>query len=170
MQWLCDTWEALTGGAPPPLTAAVMLADDMSGWSGAPVAKAKKKELRAWTRLRVTVIGAIWRVRCDRQASGLLGDSLALRVVRLALDSVTGAIRRDWQRTEEDITMVDDCFFCVDWWRGFDAERDKDWFCSRWATPPLLCAVLAAPGATTGDTTYTLDVRVGVVGQVPLPA
>ncbi|KAG1651930.1 hypothetical protein FOA52_009360 [Chlamydomonas sp. UWO 241] len=170
MQWLCDTWAALTGGAPPPLTAAVMLADDMSGWSGAPVAKAKKKELRAWTRLRVTVIGAIWRVRCDRQASGLLGDSLALRAVRLALDSVTGAIRRDWQRTEEDITMVDDGFFCVDWWRGFDAERDKDWFCSQWATPPLLCAVLAAPGATTGDTTYTLDVRVGVVGQVPLPA
>ncbi|KAG1653117.1 hypothetical protein FOA52_010299 [Chlamydomonas sp. UWO 241] len=170
MLWLCDTWAALTGGAPPPLTAAVMLADDMSGWSGAPVAKAKKKELRAWTRLRVTVIGAIWRVRCDRQASGLLGDSLALRAVRLALDSVTGAIRRDWQRTEEDITMVDDGFFCVDWWRGFDAERDKDWFCSQWATPPLLCAVLAAPGATTGDTTYTLDVRVGVVGQVPLPA
>ena len=169
VQWLCDTWGALTGGASPPLTAAVLLADDLSGWVGAPMAKAKKKELRAWTRLRVAIIGAIWRVRCDRSTGGLRGDSLARSSVRLALASVTGAIQRDWQRTEEDITTVDDGFFCVDWWRGFDAERDKEWFCDQWAMPPLLCAVHAAPGPAAGDTTYTLDVRVGVVGQVPLP-
>jgi exonuclease III len=169
MQWLCDTWTALSGGAPPPLTAAVLLADDLSGWAGAPEAQSQKKLLRAWTRLRVAVIGAIWRVRCDRCAGGLRGVSLARRAVLLALDSITGAIRRDWQRTEEDITMVDDGFFCVNWWRGFDAERDKEWFFDQWASPPTLCKVLAVPVSAGEDPIYTLNIRVGVEGQIPLP-
>ena len=63
VDWLLDTWRALSGQAPP-RTARVLLTDDLEGWPGRPVGVGA---VRSWTRLRVAVLGAVWRVRFDRQ-------------------------------------------------------------------------------------------------------
>ena len=87
IDWLLDTCEALSGQAPP-RTARVLLADDLEGWPGRPMGVGA---VRSWTRLRVAVLGVVWRVRCDRQGHHR-GASFARRAVLLALRHFVGAV------------------------------------------------------------------------------
>ena len=63
IDWLLQTWQQLSNApAPPPRTAAVLLADDIEAW---PIAhRPSGPALDLWTRLRVCVLGSIWQVRC----------------------------------------------------------------------------------------------------------
>jgi hypothetical protein len=66
MDWLCGAWAALTGKARPPLTAAVLLADDLTAWKVDSPAN-QPLLLPLWTRLRVAVLVGIWKARCARE-------------------------------------------------------------------------------------------------------
>jgi hypothetical protein len=158
VEWLAAAWAALSGGAPPPLTPAVIIADDHRTWPGAP---AGERANAAWTRLRVATLGAIWRVRCARHEAAAQHASLARTAVVMAVDSVQSAIRRDWQRTQVDITALDDGSFCADFWRGFDARKSVEWFREEWATPAILCA-LEGPA-------QAVSLRMRLQGDVVVP-
>ena len=135
--WLCNTWGALTGGAAPPRTAEVLLADDLRSWTTNSPAHSSRL-LALWNRLRVAVIGSIWRVRCLRD-QGPLSSTPARLAIKMAIDLIHEAINRDWLRTTTDIRHLDNGYFCTDWWRGQDPTFSFDDFVELWATPPLLC-------------------------------
>ena len=158
VEWLCATWAALTHGPAPPCTAAVLLADDhRAGWAPQDAA------LRLWTRLRVAVIGSIWQARCfraDVTHAGGAQESLARRAVREAVNTIVGAIHRDWARVEHHgVRHLANGIFCQDWWRGMDAAMDSATFKAVWAQPPILCSV----------DDRRLALRIGLDGPVALP-
>jgi hypothetical protein len=136
VEWLRDTWRALAG-TDVPASAEVLLADDLEGWAGRPPTRAG---LQLWTRLRVAVLGAIWRLRCNRDDVPA-GQSFARTAVSMAVATFTGAIQRDWLRTHTDVRALDDGFFCTDWWRGFDRRLTVEQFIKQWAAPALVCSV-----------------------------
>lgn len=136
MEWLCATWRALTG-VDVPASVDVLLADDVDGWMDRP---ATRPGLRLWTRLRVSVLGAIWRLRCDRDHVPA-GQTFARTAVSMAVETFTAAMQRDWLRTHTDVRTLDDGFFCTDWWRGFDRRLTVEQFVQQWATPPIVCSV-----------------------------
>ena len=136
MEWLCATWRALTG-VDVPASVDVLLADDVDGWMDRP---ATRPGLRLWTRLRVSVLGAIWRLRCDRDHVPA-GQTFARTAVSMAVETFTAAMQRDWLRTHTDVRTLDDGFFCTDWWRGFDRRLTVGQFVQQWATPPIVCSV-----------------------------
>lgn len=131
--WLCETWRLLSG-VDVPRTARLLLADDPEGWDGARAPGA----YQLWTRLRVATLGAIWQVRCARDRGA---SSFANRAVKLAVDSVVGAIRRDWQRTHSDIRRADDGDLTRDWWSSTDVGLTLRRFRAEWTSPPLLCDI-----------------------------
>ena len=95
----------------------------------------------------MALLGAIWRVRCERTERAHQG-TFARQAATIALETIVGAIKRDWLRTQRDVRTLDDGFFCNAWWRGFDAAMTVDDFKAQWA--PLFCRVVGdtpAPGA-----------------------
>ena len=172
IQWLADTWLALAGGAAVPITPAVILADDLRAWVGAPEGAA----LAHWTRLRVAALGAIWELRCrrlpDAAFQGPGADTFARAAARMARDSVIDAIDRDWQRTHTDLRTLDaGGRWCQDWWRGFDTRMRVARFAGIWAEPATLCRLEGDPPRRGRPDERTLVVRLGSddVG-VDLPA
>ena len=164
IDWLLATWAQLSGSAVPRCPR-VLLADDLDAWPGHP---ADPATLRLWTRLRVAVLGAVWRVRCARDEGP--GVSFARRVVSLALQHLLGAIRRDWSRTQGDVRLADAGAFCVDWWRGFDVELAVNDFVAQWARPAIFCRVVGAPPLAAGAADHRqLELLVGPGLPVPLP-
>ena len=140
IDWLLQTWQQLSNApAPPPRTAAVLLADDIEAW---PIAhRPSGPALDLWTRLRVCVLGSIWQVRCHRKDSATRHESFARRAVSIAVESIIEAIQRDWQRTQGDIRQLDNCSFCSSWWRGRDTELTLRAFNRVWVSPPYFCDV-----------------------------
>ena len=158
VEWLCDTWAALTGGPRPPCTAATLLADDpRDAWlSGDPP---EGPFWTLWSRVRVAVIGSIWQVRCFR-SEGDPGDSVARRAVREAVNTIVSAIHRDWARTQEGgVRHLDSGVFCQNWWRGMDASMDTRAFEAMWTSPPILCEI--AQGQ--------LSLKLSLNGPIALP-
>ena len=147
-----------------PLTARVLLADDLGGWPGCPLGA--KHMLQQWTRLQVAVLGGFWRARCERTEQ-LLRGTLARRAVTIALENIVGAIKRDWLRTQRDVRTLDDGFFCSAWWRGFDSVMSVDAFERQWA--PLFCRVVGPPPAQGELDTRTMVLCLDERGPVPLP-
>ena len=122
-----------------------------------------------WQRLRITTIGAIWRVRCARDES-LHRGSFARRVAITVVDAITSAIQRDWTRTQEDVRTLDDGHFCHDWWRGFDVSIPMERFVKLWASPPILGDVVTHPPAQIGGPpSYSLDISISRTAPLPLP-
>ena len=163
IDWLLATWELLAQSVVP-RCARVLVADDLLGWANRP---RDPGTLRLWTRLRVAVLGAIWQVRCSRDA--LPGESFARRAVRLAVQHLLGAIRRDWSRTQGDLRMADAGAFCVDWWRGFDVAMSVEDFVAQWAQPPLLCRVVGSPPAPGAADQRQLELRLSLEAPAALP-
>lgn len=141
IDWLVSTWQALSGTAVP-RTPEVLLADDPRAWPGGPAEDSAA--YRLWTRLRVATLGAIWQTRCTRGSLGV--RSFASVAAGLAMDTVVGALRRDWLRTQRDVREMDSGGFCRDWWRGFDVRLTEEDFIDQWAAPPFLCRVQQQAG------------------------
>jgi hypothetical protein len=163
IDWLTATWEALAQ-CRVPRSSRVLLADDLEAWPARPGAPGA---VRLWTRLRVAVLGAIWRVRCSRDEHR--GESFARRAVRLGVQQLLAAIQRDWSRTQGDLRMADGGAFCVDWWRGFDVSQSVSDFEAQWAQPPLLCRVEGEVPAVAGVDQRRLVLMLGLGHPVPLP-
>ena len=158
IDWLLATWLHLSGVAAP-RTARVLLADDPAGWPDCPQ---DAWAYQLWTRLRVATLGAIWQVRCARD-EGPDGVSFASRAVALAVQSLAGAIKRDWLRTQSDVRELDDGAFCHDWWRGLDCRMSIGRFERTWARLPLLCRLVHEDEGT------SLVIRFGPGMPVPWP-
>ena len=143
IDWLLTAWQNLSGAtSPPPRTAAVLLADDINAWP-ADTRPSDARTLDLWTRLRVNVIGAIWRVRCLRSETNLRDQSLARRAITIAVDSIVEAIQRDFQRTQGDLRDMENTGgnFCSSWWRGRDTKMAIGAFQKIWARPAYFCSV-----------------------------
>jgi Reverse transcriptase (RNA-dependent DNA polymerase)/Ring finger domain len=165
--WMLDTWRALTGQSPP-RTARVLLADDPDGWPEEE-RPANKQTYQLWTRLRVAMLGAIWRVRCSRDEGGD-GVTFARRATTMAVESLLDAIKRDWLRTQLDVRELDGGSFCQDWWRGFDVRLKVDDFIEDWAAGGFFCEVRGDPPATQhGPDERTLHLLLGLDTPVPRP-
>ena len=163
IDWLIATWASLAHAVVPHCPR-VLLADDIEFWPGRPP---DPGSLRLWTRLRVTVLGAIWHVRCSRVA--VPGVSFARRVVHLAVQHLVEAIQRDWSRTQGDVRLADAGAFCVDWWRGVDLGMRPEVFVAQWASPPIFCRVVAAPFQEGLAGPMQLEMLIGLGLPVPLP-
>jgi hypothetical protein len=132
--WLCASWAALTGKAPPPCTAAVLLADDIREWTiDSPGNDPRLYKL--WTRLRINVIGSIWHARCQRDQGTIPHFSVARLAITNAVAALVKAINRDWLRTTTDIRTLDNGFFCTAWWRGMDPQLSDSQFSDTWSHP-----------------------------------
>ena len=163
--WMYDTWQHLSGIVVPRVPR-VFLADDPLLWPGKPDNAAL---LRLWHFLRITTIGAIWRIRCSRNERSHQG-SFARRIALLVVQSVNSAISRDWARTQSDVRKLDDGQFCTDWWRGFDAQIAVSKFIRTWGTPEIFCNILGAPPAGPQDPdTRTLNILLSRSSPLALP-
>ena len=157
IDWMLATWEQL-GQPPAPRTWQVLLADDLSAWEQGPTTPGA---VRLWTRLRVTTLGAIWRVRCLREST-LDPTPFARQVVLMVVDALVKAILRDWRRTQGDVRRMDDGAFCMDWWRGMDCTITVDKFIAQWANPPVFCRVVGEAPEHEGDVdTRSLELLIG---------
>jgi hypothetical protein len=100
MDWLCEA--ALTGKARPPLSVAlrcsslssaeVLLVDDLTAWIvDSPANQPLLQPL--WTRLRVAVLGGIWKARCAREkGSASAREQGTLRYNSVARMAITEAV------------------------------------------------------------------------------
>jgi hypothetical protein len=168
MDWLCATWAALTLQAAPPRSAAVLLADDLRAWTTDSPAD-DTQLLALWTRLRVTVIGSIWAARCARGQGRLRHVSLARYAIRLAVQSLKGAIERDWLRVSQDIRFLDNGCFCTDWWRGLDPKLSLSRFRSLWAHLGVFCVVDAGDDGAVPPRAASVTLRLGEDLPIPFP-
>ena len=167
IDWLLATWQHLTGRTVP-RTARVLLADDPDGWPAGDRPQSPSA-YQLWTRLRVTTLGAIWRVRNSRDEGGVT-TPFAHKAVTMAVESLVEAIKRDWLRTHTDVRELDGGAFCNDWWRGFDVKLKVDDFIRAWADPPILCAVQGAAPSNQGEAdTRTLHINLGLDTPVARP-
>ena len=141
IDWLLEAWQVLSA-APQrlPRSALLLLGDDPQAWPP-DLVPVDRKTYRLWTRLRVHILGAIWRVRCSRAEVTVRHSSFARRVISTAVEQLIDNIQRDWARTQQDLRTMASGSFCQQWWRGRDTQISTSAFISQWATPELLCKV-----------------------------
>jgi len=127
MVWLQDLWEKVEGRRPP-LSAAVMLADDHRAW--------RPRQQALWTRLRVATLHAVWHCRSWRHE--LVGSFAAAAVARI-VEHVRAAIQRDWMRVTEDVRLLSD--LPADYFRGRNPRLEHEDFVASWAHRSVLCSI-----------------------------
>ena len=165
IDWLLDAWQALSAASQRlPKSALLLLGDDPEAWPP-DLAPADPKTYRLWTRLRVHIIGAIWRVRCSRAEVTIRHSSFARRVVSTAVEQLIDSIQRDWARTQQDLRTMASGAFCQQWWRGRDTQIDTSAFIKQWATPELLCKVSGG----NNDTPLALELLIGLDKPIRFP-
>ena len=166
VDWLRAVWSAI-GGAAPPRDPQVLLSDDPRVWE--PGGSEEKGKL--WQRLRLTVLQAIWRVRCNRHVYARLPvpSSLATAIVLQAIEDIRADIYRDWTRATLGAPgIIASSGLPSSWFRGRDPSMQLDDFKKMWACQEVLCKVLAPPQ---GSTTPQLVVHISSTWNVvPLPA
>jgi hypothetical protein len=168
VDWLCAVWGALTGRAAPPRSASVLLADELRFWAvDSPAGDAPL--LALWTRLRVSVIGGIWKMRCTRAQGPAHGPSQARRAVQEAVLSLVRAIQRDWLRTTTDIRTLDNGSFCTEWWRGMDPQLSLAKFRATWAHQGVFCVVDDGDAEAVPPRAPALTLRLGQDLPIPFP-
>lgn len=164
VDWLLNAWAALAGlDRPPPKSAALLLADDINAWPED--IRPSGPAYRLWTRLRVNVLGAIWRVRCARGEATARQQSVSRQVITIAVEHIVEAIQRDWLRSHTDIRTLDNGAFCSAWWRGTDTKIKRLEFLERWSKPPYLCRVTDQDE----DVAVSLHVSIGVDKPIMFP-
>jgi len=169
VDWLCAAWGALTGRAAPPRLASVLLADELRFWVvDSPAGDTPL--LALWTRLRVSVLGSIWKMRCARALGSGHGPSPACRAVQEAVSSLVRAMQRDWLRTTADIRTLDNGSFCTEWWRGMDPQLSLAKFRATWAHQGIFCVVDDGDAEAVPPRAPALTLRLGQDLPVPFPA
>jgi len=128
--WLCDLWDAVTGGGNrPPRTGAVLLGDDQRAW--------QPRAPLLWTVLRLATLYALWwagRHRSD--------DGAATNAACMAAKVVYGCRRlmqQDWCRVTHDVRAFS--AVPVHWFRGRDSALTVEEFSARWCVGGVLARV-----------------------------
>ena len=131
--WVCHLWAQYSGAAMPPITAAVLLADDQSEWQPASHSQS------AWTQLRIATITAI-RDGASNRRRGLPVTPVSIAAVIVA--SISAAVRRDWQRVQaRDIASLSQGFCCSTWLRGRRPLLSRQEFAVMWTAHGVFCTV-----------------------------
>ena len=131
--WVCQLWAQYSGAAMPPMTAAVLLADDQSEWQPASHSQS------AWTQLRIATITAI-RDGASNKRRGLPVTSVSIAAVIVA--SISAAVRRDWQRVQaRDIASLSQGVCCSTWLRGRRPLLSRQEFAVMWTAHGVFCTV-----------------------------
>jgi len=161
VDWAWSLWAALTPGAPqPPRCAAVLLLDRRDCWRPPAWADA------AWAALRVTLLGCLWHVRCGRGAAawGPAGPdggaaTSAFRAAAAVVEHLEHAIRRDWDRANEDVRLLSEDVGSA-MFSGRDPSLSKEGFLARWGLQGRLCDIRQDG---------SLLVRLSLDSPVPVP-
>jgi hypothetical protein len=131
VEWLRALWTAVAG-EPPPLQAAVILADDHRIW------QPPTPPLRfLWTVLRLQLLHSIWTLRCSRALTG--GEFTAEAVVALAVQRLRSSMLRDfaWVRGDPRQAARDPTCFP----RRQQDGGDRGLFESTWGVRGVLCRI-----------------------------
>lgn len=175
IDWLLGTWERLTADSAQwstwshvPRSARAILADDPAAWPDRPPPAPLHN---AWNRLRVNTLGAIWSVRCARDEAAAQHSSFARRAVTVALDALTGAIERDWMRTQQDLRTMNNGTTCTDWFRGGSTQMKMSKFEDMWMSPAIFCQLVGPlPIAPRAEDKRTMELLIRPGVPLPLPA
>ena len=140
--WLCKLWPCVAPGqAAPPVSAAVLLADDHRVWQ--PQGTDALKEL--WTTLRLAWLHAVWGLRCRRAADAERNPVSAAAIVGATVATVGRHLRRDFARTVGDARVMSSA--PRHWFRGTSVPTlSVDAFLARWGFEGALCTVTPGNG------------------------
>ena len=147
--WLGALWGAIAGEAPP-LTVAVLLADDQRVWAPA----GGEGLRRLWAILRTATLHALWH--CRSRAASIVGSLAAAAAARVVVH-IRAAIQRDWRRASSDVRLLSD--LPADAFRGRDPALTTAAFEQLWAVGGVLCAIEGG----------VLVLRLSESAPVPLP-
>jgi hypothetical protein len=136
LRWLIATWHAITQlETPPPLSSAVLLADDHRVWK--PAAHRK-----LWQRLRVTTLYAIWNA--SKLARGEQPHTAA-GIAAFVVHTHTKAIRQDWCRVQaksnRGLAALTTGQMSSEWLRGRSPLMPMPEFEDFWCVHNVLCDV-----------------------------
>lgn len=152
--WFAATWAAITGAAPPPLSADLLLADDQRTWQPGPQLGP------LWHRLRLATICQLWAsYQRARHQQGTV-ESAGVVAARI-LSSCRKAILGDWRLAT--VTVRTASGVLSDWLRGRDPKLTREEFTARWCHRNILCATGEGPEAQ-------LLIPWSAQHPVPLPA
>lgn len=155
--WVAAIWRLLSDGAAPPLTVAVLLADDDRVWQPQPQLQS------LWTRLRLAVLFMIFTSRRQRRL-GLPTNapSIAARV----LHNLRSAVLGDWHRVSSGggLAGLSSGVCCSTWLRGRHPLLTLTDFRKLWGPEGVLYKVTTTPGARP-----KLDILWSVQTPVPIP-
>ena len=119
----------------------------------------------AWAALRVTLLGCLWHARCSREARGWDGGqgggalAGAFRTAAAVVEHLEHAIRRDWDRANEDVPLMSEDVGSA-WVSGRNPELSKEAFLGRWGLKGRLCSIRQDG---------SLRVRLSLDSPVPVP-
>jgi hypothetical protein len=142
IDWMLALWAAWTPGLPQPPRCPMLLLGDrpQQGW-----APPRGME-RLWERLRVATLGCIWATRCSAASFGdsASAEARARSSAGAVVDSLVGALRRDWLRVRQDVRFLSPAWVSS-WFRGRNPALQLRRFRAEWCAGGALCS-LADPG------------------------
>ena len=151
--WVRQLWLSVAGDSPPPVSAAVLLADDWSAW--APPARLRP----LWVRLRLTVLHALWCASAKARSQRVHVD--ARTVAASVMVACKRLMRRHWYRVDMSSSTLGSC---PHWMSGrmvaLTLQQFEDW----WAAPGVLCSVHGTAGEL-----RKLGIHWTTAAPVPLP-
>ena len=156
LRWMIATWQAITQSEkPPPLSFAVLVADDHRVWKPA-------THLKLWQRLRVTTLYAIWNA--SKLARGGQPQTAA-GIAAFVVHTLTKAIRQDWCRVQAadigGLAALTAGQITSEWLRGRSPAMPRPQFQEFWCIRNVLCEI---------SHTHTLRVHWTLVHPVPVPS
>ena len=143
--WISAIWTRLSGSQGPPLSAALLMADDQRHWQP----EAHLQPL--WTQLRIATLAAIHSARTQRRKGiPTTATSVAARLVH----QMRSAMLRDWQRVRgrNSLAALADGVCCSTWLKGRQPFSSLEQFQQHWGEQGALyqvsTAALYQPGTT----------------------
>ena len=135
-EWVSNLWACVADGVRPPLSAAVLLADDIKTW-GPPT---KLRPL--WTRLRLAVLYALWCAACQARRGSV--PASARTVAAQVLSFCRGQMVQHWLRVG---LRRPDLGACPHWLLGRSPALTTETFLEWWGAGGVLCRVVSTAGA-----------------------
>ena len=135
--WVCATWAALTGGAGPPASPDLFLADDRRAWSPAPALNL------LWQRVRLAMLAALLAAHRAGHAHPTTLQT-ARGVAARILAQLRAACQRDWVLVSGGLRRAGGAPSA--WYRGRDPHLTREAFQERWCHRGVLCSLTAGDG------------------------